>query len=108
MLAAFGHPLFHRLRHRRGTALAQYDKPYAPTVPRVRFRRDLHKCIGPVRGEGDGQRPYPGDRQCTGEGQCEHGHLGAEGTGGGVGGTPSEGAGHQRNGQGRTAPQEQE
>ncbi len=61
-----------------------------------------------MRGEGNGQRPYPGDRFRTCEGEREHGHLGTEGARRGTGRTPAQGTGAECNGQKRgAAPQEQ-
>ncbi len=88
---ASGYSLLHRLRYRRGTTLAQYDKPYAPVVPRIGLRGSLHKGAGHVRGKGDGERAYPGHRFGPREGQCEYGHFGAQGSRRRLGRTPSKG-----------------
>ena len=93
MFDALGHPLLHRLRYRRGAAMAFYDKPYAPTVPGKCVRGSLHQGFEYVRGQGYGQRAYPGDRQCAGKGERFYGYLGTEGTGGRAARTPAEGAG---------------
>ena len=64
---AFGHPLLRRLRYRRGTPLAQYDKPHAAAVPRSGLRGNLHKDIPTVRRKGYGKRGYPGQRPGAGQ-----------------------------------------
>ena len=71
--------------------MAQYHKPHAAAVPRIRFRGSVHQGAGHVRGKGDGERPYPGDRFGPREGQCQYGHPGAEGSGTGSGRTSKEG-----------------
>ena len=107
MFPAIGHPLFYGLRYRQGTSLAQYDKPYASTVPGKCIRGSLHQGVKYVRGEGNGQWAYPGHRFGTGQGQRKHGHLGTEGARRGTGRTLAEGTCYERNGQRGTASQEQ-
>src|SRR6056297_701336 len=43
LFATLGHPLFYRLRYRRGTAVAQYDKQNTTTLSRICFRRNLYQ-----------------------------------------------------------------